>query len=158
MKTNLKQKFLRTVMGGMGALMLLSTPHAFAIFPTSGTCAMLVTPPVPAGAVVPLYDTYNVLAMLTFTGAAGTIDFSAVGVEYNGGGAPHYPPFDELGSAPLAITAGLLPSADSKTLSFYRIVGDPGSLITINAFSVNGGRTILIQGANGPFSGVCQFL
>jgi hypothetical protein len=150
MKTN--PKFLRTVLGGIGAVMLLSAPHAFA-FPTSGTCAMLVTPPVPVGASIPHGDTYNVLATMTFTGATtGTMDFHAAGVQYTSSGVEYFPANDKtrLGLS-VAIGPSSLPGA--RGLSFTI----DGTLVTANAFAVNGDRTLLIQGATEPFSGVCQF-
>lgn len=155
----IKQKFLRIVMGAMGALMLLSAPNAFA-FPTSGTCAMLATPPVPVGAPIPHNNTYNVLAMITFTSATtGTIDAFTAGVTYTGeiDGIAGFAGYTGLGlGLPLAITSpGVFNSPNSKTLEFTKH-GD-SQPTTMNAFSVNGDRTILIQGVSDPFSGVCQF-
>ncbi len=151
MKTNLKQKFLRTVLGGMGALLLLSAPSAFA-FPTTGTCAMLVTQPVPYGASLPHSTGYNILATLTFTSAtAGTVEYVGARATYATTGVTVGTP--ETGSWPFTIAAG--PIAGSKTFSFTDTTY--GSTVTANMYAVNGDRTILVQGANDLFSGVCQF-
>jgi hypothetical protein len=151
MKTNLKQKFLRTVLGGMGALMLLLAPSAFA-FPTTGTCAMLVTQPVPYGASLPHSTGYNILATLTFTSAtAGTVNYVGARATYATTGTTAGTP--ETGSWPFTIAAG--PIAGSKTFSFTDTVY--GSTVTANMYAVNGDKTILVQGSNDLFSGVCQF-
>ncbi|MEK6698622.1 MAG: hypothetical protein AABZ10_06200 [Nitrospirota bacterium] len=155
MKTNLKQKFLRTVMGGTVALLLLSAPNAFA-FPSRGTCAVLITAPVPVGATFPRSEIYNVLGKITFNSdTTATIDLLAVGAQYTENGVSHGT--DEFGSGLLVdIIAGGLGSPESKTLTFIR-PEKPDYPVVINAYSVNGGRTILLQGASSPFSGVCQF-
>ena len=152
-KLKLKQKFLLTVLGGMGALALLSAPSAFA-FPTTGTCAMLVTQPVPYGASLPHSTGYNVLATLTFTSATGgTINYVGVRANYATTGVSASP--DSTGSLPFTIAAG--PIAGSKRFTFDDGLGSPDSIITANMYAVNGDRTILVQGANDLFSGVCQF-
>jgi hypothetical protein len=151
MKTNLNQKFLRTVMAGMGALLLLSAPNAFA-FPTTGTCAMLVTQPVPYGATVPHSTGYNILATLTFTSAtAGTIEYVGARATYATTGITAGAP--NTGSWPFTIAAG--PIDGSKTFSFTDTAYS--QTISGNMYAVNGDRTILVQGANDLFSGVCQF-
>ncbi len=151
MKTNLKQKFLRTVLGGMGTLLLLSAPNAFA-FPTTGTCAMLVTQPVPYGAIVPHSTGYNILATLTFTSAtAGTVNYFSARATYATSGTTAGTP--ETGSWPFTIAAG--PIAGSKTFSFTDTVYS--HTVSGNMYAVNGDRTILVQGASDLFSGVCQF-
>ena len=148
MKT--KQKFLRAVLGGMGVLALLSAPSAFA-FPTTGTCAMLVTQPVPYGATVPHEKAYNILATLTFTGATtGTVSYVSARANYATTGVTAGTP--EIGiSLPFTIATG--PIAGSKTFSFT----DTGSTVTASMYAVNGDKTILVQGSNDLFSGVCQF-
>ena len=151
MKTTPKQKFLRTVLGGMGALMLLSAPSVFA-FPTTGTCAMLVTQPVPYGATVPHSKGYNILATLTFTSATtGTVSYVNARATYDTTGVTAGIP--EIGSFPFTIATG--PIAGSKTFSFT----DPidSSTLTASMYAVNGDKTILVQGSNDLFSGVCQF-
>ncbi len=151
MKTNLKQKFLRTVLGGIGTLMLLSAPSAFA-FPTTGTCAMLVTQPVPYGASLPHSSGYNILATLTFTSAAaGTVNYFSARATYATTGTTVGTP--ETGSWPFTIAAG--PIGGSKTFSFTDTVY--GTTVTANMYAVNGDKTVLVQGSSDLFSGVCQF-
>ena len=149
MKSNLKQKFLRSALCGMGALMLLSVPNAFA-FPTTGTCAMLVTQPVPYGAAVPHSKGYNILATLTFTSAVGgTVSYVSARANYTATGVSAGTP--EIGSFPFTVAAG--PIAGSMTVTL-----NPGAgSITAHMYAVNGDKTILVQGSNDLFSGVCQF-
>ena len=78
LKSSLKQQLLRAFAGGVLAAALLPASNAFAVatFPTSGSCAMLVTMPVPYGKTLGTTSGYNVLAVITFTSAtAGTIDY-----------------------------------------------------------------------------------
>lgn len=153
MKSNLKQKFLRSALGGMGALMLLSAPSAFA-FPATGTCAMLVTQPVPYGATDPHSKGYNILATLTFTSAmGGTVSYVSARATYATTGVTAGTP--ETGSFPFTIATGPAALVGSKTFSFTDTVY--GSTVTANMYAVNGDKTILVQGANDLFSGVCQF-
>ena len=149
MKTKLKQKFLRTALGGMGALALLSAPSAFA-FPTTGTCAMLVTQPVPYGASVPHSKGYNILATLTFTSAmAGTVNYVNARATYATTGVSAATP--EIGNFPFTLVAG--PFAGSMTVTLNP-TSDP---VTAHMYAVNGDKTILVQGSSDLFSGVCQF-
>ena len=148
MKTNLKQKVLYVVMGGIGALMAMSAPSAFA-FPTSGTCAMLITSPVPYGVSLPHSEGYNILATLTFTSATtGTVNYVSARANYSTTGVSAGTP--EIGSFPFTVAAGPIP--DSKTITL-----NPADPTTAHMYAVNGDRTILVQGSNDLFSGVCQF-
>lgn len=149
MKTNLKQKVLYVVMGGIGALMAMSAPSAFA-FPTSGTCAMLITSPVPYGVSLPHSEGYNILATLTFTGATtGTVNYVSARATYSTTGVSAGTP--EIGSVPFTVAAGPIPGSMTVTVN-------PGvDSTTTHMVAVNGDRTILVQGGNDLFSGVCQF-
>ena len=151
MKTNLKQKFLRTVMGGMGALMLLTAPNAFA-FPTSGTCAMLVTFPVPVGASMPFRGTYNILATITFTSDhGGTLSSSGVELDYTTTGYTVVQPLGIGTDIPFTLAPSFPPGARKMTFT-------AGRTIILNLYAVNGDRTILVQGINDAANGVCQFI
>ena len=150
MKT--KQKFLRAVLGGMGVLALLSAPSAFA-FPTTGTCAMLVTKPVPYGATVPHDSGYNVLATLTFTSATtGTVSYVSARATYATTGVTAGTA--EIGSRLFTVAPG--PIAGSMTFTLIDTATPPINVIA-TMYAVNGDKTILVQGANDLFSGVCQF-
>jgi hypothetical protein len=156
-KSSLKQRFLRAFAGGVLAAALLPASNAFAVsaFPSSGSCAMLVTQPVPVGANMPHNSGYNILAVLTFTSAtAGTIDFYGVRVNYTITGYS-VDPTPETGSA-IPFTVGtLVPPAPSAARSITFTTA--GGTLVANAIAVNGGSTVLIQGASDAFSGVCQF-
>ena len=153
MKT--KQKFLRAVLGGMGVLALLSAPSAFA-FPTTGTCAMLVTKPVPYGATVPHDSGYNVLATLTFTGATtGTISYVSARANYTDLGV-FADVVETRINLPFTIATGPIPG--SKTLTFTDSSTPGTTALVANMYAVNGDKTIMVQGSNNDlFSGVCQF-
>ena len=152
MKT--KQKFLRTVLGGMGVLALLSAPSAFA-FPTTGTCAMLATQAVPYGADVfpPHEKGYNILATLTFTSATtGTVNYVNARATYATTGVTAGTA--EIGSRSFTVAPGPIPGSRTFTLIDTAI---PPINVIATMYAVNGDKTILIQGSNDLFSGVCQF-
>jgi hypothetical protein len=156
---NLKQQFLRTVIGGALIAGLLPVNSAFAVaaFPTSGSCAMLVTQPVPYGASLPYNAGYNNLAIITFSSAtAATITFHETRLDYKTTGptvtATHATEANVAATiAPLVAPAPV----EGRSITFT-VAGGGGTLIA-NAIAVNGGSTILIQGESEAFSGVCQF-
>ena len=159
LNSNPKLKFLRTLIGGALIAGLLPVTNAFAVstMPTSGSCAMLVTQPVPVGVTAPFNDSgYNILAVLTFISAtAGTIDYYETRVDYTAGGVAMNASASETGVAfAIAPLGGTAPAA-ARSFTFTPS-GGGGSLVA-NAIAVNGGNTILIQGSSVPFSGVCQF-
>jgi len=157
LKSSLKQRLLRAFAGGVLAAALLPASNAFAVatFPSSGSCAMLVTIPVPFGENLPASSPYNVLAVITFTSAtAGTIDYYVNRVTYDTGGITEATP--ETGSSIAVAIAPLNPPAPSAARSIT-FTPTGGTQIVANAIAVNGGNTILVQGQNQPFSGVCQF-
>lgn len=148
MKTNLKQSFLNTIMGPLGALILFIAPHAFA-FPTSGTCAMLVSQPVPYGQTLPATNGLNILATITFTGATtGTLSYNSVRAVYSSSGPVAGTP-DLFNNIAFTLAAG--PIAGSKQLT------STGGGLVVNMYAVNGDKTVLVQGQNHLSQGVCQF-
>jgi len=159
LNSGLKQKFLRAAVAGALIAGLLPATNAFAVsaFPTSGSCAMLITQPVPYGATVPFTSTYNIIAMFTFTGTTtGTVDYNAVRATYSTTGSTIAPKV--AGDNGLAIPVTVAPIVgfpNARTLTFT----PTGAVnpVTASAISVNGGNTLLIQGSSEPFSGVCQF-
>jgi hypothetical protein len=162
LNSNLKQKFWRTVIGGALIAGLLPATNAFAVstLPTSGSCAMLVTQPVPVGVDVtggPVTASYNTLAIITFTSATtATIDFHGTSVDYSAGGYTVSATHEGDSALPVAITAlGGGAPASVKSLTFTPT--GSGVAVVANAVAVNGGNTILIQGESDAFSGVCQF-
>jgi hypothetical protein len=162
LNSNLKQKFMRAVIGGVLIAGLLPATNAFALstFPTSGSCAMLVTQPVPYGVPIvngtPVTSGYNILAVITFTSAtAATITFRITQLDYKTTGYTTNATHPSDTNLAVTLTAMTAPS-EGRTLSFTT-TGTYASTITANAVAVNGGNTVLIQGENTPFSGVCQF-
>ena len=155
------------------AFAIISPVHAISTMPTSGTCAFLVTFPVPYGlANVTSYGEtgYNLMGTITFTSsAAATVSGIAENAIYKTDGSPVLGPQVTLKNAPATIA----PMTDANGfLGGYKITiditGRKGSQTTtstaiMNAVATNGGKTIMLQGTrltNGtgePFSGVCQF-
>jgi len=145
LKSSLKQRFLRTLVGGVLVAALLPASNAFAL---TGTCAMLVTMPVPYGSSLPSTHGFNILAAINFTNS--TISFNGVRATYATTGTTFAS--TETGSG-IAFTTAAGPIAGSQAITF-----NPGSgVITANIYPVNGNNTVLVQGATDLFSGVCQF-
>lgn len=171
----LKRKiFFATVASVLISLLQVTSAYAL-----TGTCSMLVTSPVPFGVntsddtvpafnsltvktPVPFQSDYNSLAVVNLTN--NTISMHMVFVQY-GSAAPKQRPF-VVGTAsytnvPFKIAAGTLPGSQvvTGTLPATTVGGAPLAAIpfSMNMVPVNGGQTLLIQGNNTPFSGVCQF-
>lgn len=154
--SSIKQKFLRIFAGGVLFAALLPVGNAFAVaaFPTSGSCAMLVTQPAPVGAVT--NAGYNILAVITFNSAtAATITFHGTRVDYTATAYTVNPTHPTETNVAATIAALVAPApTDARSITFTPSVG---GTIVANAIAVNGGSTILVQGENDAFSGVCQF-
>lgn len=157
----------------MCALVIIGPAHAISTMPTSGTCAFLVTFPVPYGLanVTSYAETgYNIMGTITFTSATtATVSAIAENAIYKTDGSPVLGPQVTLKNAPATIA----PMTDANGFAggskiTTDITGKKGSqsitaTVVWNAVATNGGKTILLQGSrltNGsgdPFSGVCQF-
>ncbi len=147
LKSSLKQRFLRAFAGGVLVAALLPASNAFAL---TGTCAMLVTQPVPYGSSLPVTQGFNILAAINFTNS--TISFNEVRATYATTGTTLISANTQTGSG-IAFTTAAGPIAGSQAITF-----NPGSgVITANIYPVNGNNTVLVQGATDLFSGVCQF-
>lgn len=110
---------------------------------------MLITSPVPYGVSLPHSEGYNILATLTFTSATtGTVNYVSARANYSTTGVSAGTP--EIGSFPFTVAAGPIPGSKTITLN-------PPDPIIAHMYAVNGDRTILVQGGNDLFSGVCQF-
>ncbi|MDH4192277.1 MAG: hypothetical protein OEW21_18975 [Betaproteobacteria bacterium] len=143
----------------LAALLPVSSAFAVSAFPSSGSCAMLVTQPVPVGATVPFQAGYNIIAVLTFTSATGgTIDYAGTHVNYTSNGYTVVPSTAQSSGTgiPFAVAA-LAATAPSAARSITFTPTGSATPIVANAIAVNGGSTVLIQGASDAFSGVCQF-
>jgi hypothetical protein len=153
---------------------------ALPTMPTTGTCAFLITQPVPLGvANFPFNKTgYNVLGTVTFTGeATATVSGNFVNVTYRTTDSPLIVGPALITNMPVTVqkmTPGTDGFAGGYILSGTGTVVFPGNpttaapgKIVINAVPSNGGKTILLQlstgGSNasaqnaGPGSGTCQF-
>ncbi|SRR5712692_8057415 len=149
LKSSLKQRFLRTFVGGVLVAALLPASNAFAL---TGTCGMLVTLPVPYGASLPADRDYNILAAINFTNS--TISFTVTSATYAADGPTVKPPLPNSIGTNIPFTTAAGPIAGSQAISFNP---GPSGPITANIFPVNGNQTVLVQGATSLFSGVCQF-
>ncbi len=145
LKSSLKQRFLRTFVGGVLVAALLPASNAFAL---TGTCAMLVTMPVPYGSSLPANRTFNILAAINFTNS--TISYNEVKATYAATGTT----FASANTGSVAFTTAAGPIAGSQAITF---TPTGGALVTANIYPVNGNNTVLVQGGNDLFSGVCQF-
>ena len=156
LKSGLKQKLLRFFAGGALIAGLFPVSNAFAAAPTSGSCSMLLTQPVPYGATTPFNASYNILAILTFSSAGNTLNAYITTANYTGSGIT-------MGaSAPYAnvafyYTVGTnVPDTITATLPISPLLPN-GAKLSYNVAQVNGGNTILMQETDYPGSGVCQF-
>lgn len=144
----------------MIALLPVSNAFAVAAFPTSGSCAMLVTKPVPVGATMPHSATYNMIAILTITSAtAATLTYGQTVVDYTVNGYSVNPAIRRTAAdVPVRIEAPAGMPEGTRGLIVSAPNLPPGmTSVDATAIAVNGGSTILIQGNNDAFSGVCQF-
>ena len=148
LKSSLKQRFLRAFAGGVLVAALLPASNAFAL---TGTCAMLVTQPVPYGSSLPVTQGFNILAAINFTNS--TISFNEVRATYATTGTTLISANTQTGSG-IAFTTAAGPIAGSQAITFTPPVG---GALTANIYPVNGNNTVLVQGATDLFSGVCQF-
>lgn len=139
----------KIVVACIGALAIFASPHVFA-FPISGTCAMLVTQPVAYGQTIPATNGLNILATITFTGAAtGTFNYvSVVAIYTTSGPVAQTAPAPSLTSGTFAVADGTIPGSKKVTLSTGQVV---------NMYAVNADKTILVQGFNHLSQGICQF-
>jgi hypothetical protein len=156
--------------------------HAFAALPTmptTGTCAFLITQPVPFGVnSFPFNKTgYNILGTVTFTGdSTATLSGNFVNVTYRTSDSPLIAGPALISNMPLTVqkmTPGTDGFSGGYIFSGSGPVVFPGSpsttatgTVVMNAVPSNGGKTILLQlsasssnasATAGPGSGTCQF-
>ena len=154
---------------------LTAASHAFAAlpkFPTTGSCAFLITQPVPLGAdVTALGETgYNFLGVINFTNATtGTLSGYVVNPIYQTTNSPTLGNSGRINNATvkiapmtinngfvggyvLSVTGTAVMNGVNKAISFV-----------INAVPAAGGNVLLLQFAGapgtgpGPGSGSCEF-
>lgn len=152
MKTVFKPNLLNAVVGCLGLLMLAASPSASALaaMPTTGTCGMLVTMPAPVGQNFAVTSTNisSILATIDFSSTPLNIKLNEVTTDYVKNSTPTV-----VGSSGFSTTTGTLTSLTGSSVS--RLTLANGN--TYNLIAVNGGNTILVQGENKSFNGVCQF-
>ena len=156
-------------------LSLTAASNAFAAlpkFPTTGSCAFLITQPVPLGAdVTALGETgYNFLGVINFTNATtGTLSGYVVNPIYQTTNSPTLGNPGRITNAsvkiaPMTINNGFVGGYTLTVLGTFIQNGIivPFSLV-LNAVSVNAGNVLLLQMAGaagtttGPGSGSCEF-
>lgn len=161
------------------SLLLLVTNAGYALpaMPSSGTCAFLITQPVPFGITsFPFKGTgYNVMGTLSFNNStSGIMNGVFVNVTYTNQDGPTYEHSAILKNVPFKITS--MTDANGFSGGFilegeggsgYKTIA-PNIPITVGIFAnvvpVNDGKSILMQlsarsagSGPGPGSGVCQF-
>jgi hypothetical protein len=142
MKKNLLGLFLGIF---VTVALFFGSPVTSAFAGLSGTCGMLASPPPSPGTNAFMY---NVLAVVDFS--TSTISYNVTTLTF--GNSP--PPTLTQSSNSSPFTLGSGPISGSYTMTFTP-QGSNTALI-FNLFPVNSNNTILVQGANSPFSGVCQ--
>lgn len=151
MKTVFKKHLLGAFAGCSGVIMLVAAPSVMALgtFPTTGTCAMLVSHGSPEGATVPIQIGYSSLATIDFS--AGTMQKETTKLTYSATG----PTVTAITSATKSFTvaAGSFGSSSRVVI----VNNSPNLNDNYNLIAVNGGNTLLVQGISNPSHGVCQF-
>jgi hypothetical protein len=157
---------------GLSTCFALQTAHAISTMPSSGSCAFLITQPVPLGITgFPFTGTgYNVLGTLNFSSATtGTISGVFVNVTYKTSDSPSYEHSAIFRDLPFTITAmtnstgfsgGYILSASGNAYKTTAPTTPISAAFNFNMASVNSGKTLMMQmtgSGPGAGSGVCQF-
>ena len=127
--------------------LVFGSPVTSAFAGLSGTCGMLASPPPSPGSGNQFM--FNVLAVVDFN--TSTITYNVTNLTFN---SPPTPPTLSQSSGSSSFTLANGPISGSYSMTFTPS-GSSTALI-FNLFPVNSNNTILVQGANSPFSGVCQ--
>jgi hypothetical protein len=139
--------------------------------PTSGSCALLVTLPVPYLSTANLGATgYNLLGQLSFTSAtAGTFNGSIVNPTFQTGNSPYISSGSTLFLNNWTVAVSALTSNNGFVggykLTFSGTISNTATSFDFYAVPANSGKTILLQSSSvgtaqspgiGPGSGICQ--
>ncbi len=142
-----------------------------ASMPTSGSCALLVTLPVPYLRNANLGETgYNLLGQLSFTSStAGTFSGSIVNPTFQTGDSPYISSGSTLYLNNWTVAVSSLTSNNGFVggykLTFSGTIGGNAKSFDFYAVPANSGKTILLQSSSegtaqspgiGPGSGICQ--
>lgn len=168
-------KLTTRMIAGLLSCFALQNVHAISTIPSSGTCAYLITLPVPLGITIfPYTGTgYNVMGILTFTSAsAGTMSGVVVNVTYKTSNSPSYEHSVIFTNLPFTVTSmttsngflgGYILSASGTGFKTIAPNTPISANLSFNVASVNSGKTLMMQFTGsggpepGPGSGVCQF-
>jgi hypothetical protein len=162
-------------------LVVTNAVYALPAMPSSGSCAFLITQPVPLGITnYPFTGTgYNLMGTLTFTSSSsGNLNMVAVNVTYRNSDSPVYEHSAVVNNFPFTITpmtnsngfsgGYVLKAIQSASSSAFKTTSPNTNLTNVviyaNLVPVNDGKSILMQltatkagEGPGPGSGVCQF-
>jgi len=160
----------KTVLLFIVSFLLLKSAHAIASLPSVGTCAFLISLPVPYGLVdVSKYGAtgYNFMGTLTFTSAtSGQLSGIFENAVYKTNDSPGFGPSALIKDAAVSIAAmtDLNGFAGGSKLMVSGTATMSGTrqqfTMVMNAVATNNGNTIMLQFSGttpGPGSGVCQF-
>ena len=151
--------------------LFVNLARAIATMPTTGSCAFLITLPVPYGLVdVTSYAEtgYNFMGIINFTSStSGSLSGTFENAIYKTNGGPNLGPTSYLKDAVVSISPmnennGFIGGSKFTINGIAKKVGFmPQQVqITLNAVATNSGNTILLQATGStqtPGSGVCQF-
>ena len=151
--------------------LFVNLARAIATMPTTGSCAFLITLPVPYGLVdVTSYAEtgYNFMGVINFTSStSGSLSGTVENAIYKtndgpGFGPPVYVKDAVVSISPMNDSNGFIGGSKLTVNGIGKKVGYSPKQVQfiLNAVATNGGNTLLLQvtGTNiGPGSGVCQF-
>jgi len=143
-----------------------------ATMPTSGTCALLITLPIPYLSTSNLgFTGYNMLGQITFTSAtAGTFNGTVVNPTFTTSNSPYIGANSSVNLNNIAVAVSTMTTSNGF-VGGYKMTftntssGNQSILFELNAVPANGGKTIMVQSSGvgtanspglGPGSGVCQ--
>lgn len=152
------------------SLTMFSNAHALLALPTTGSCGFLITEPVPYGManVDAMGETgYNFMGVITFNSAnSASLNGVYMNAAYSTKDGPQLRNPAYINNASISIYPL---DANNGFVGGYRLVMSGQAVsankpivkatLNINALPVNGGKSLLLQFADGtqPGSGVCQF-
>lgn len=127
LKSSLKQMFTRSIVAGalIVGLFPVSASAALPSFPSSGSCAMLTTMPLPVGETFPINGRgYNLLSVVTFTSTSGgTLDLNITKVNYTTGGTTVVTPV-QANAIPFTVASmGASGPTGAMTITFTHPLG-----------------------------------
>lgn len=167
---NIYRAVIKLIVGSLG---LISVSQAQVPMPSSGSCALLLTLPVPYGANVTSFGEtgYNMIGRILFTSATtGSLSGRIVNPTYQQNNSPYILSKNIFDFENIPLTVEMMTSANGF-VGGYKITGNSrlngrNFFIELTAVASNNGKSIVLvsSGAGttdspglGPASGVCQF-